>query len=92
MTSSRRSSSVLKEQVAHHAHKEEENKLFPKVKDLMTEDERLGLGNEVLAMFEELMQKHPYKTVPSETAMAAQLPPVKSMRRDLLGLLAELEG
>lgn len=69
--------SVLKEQVTHHAHKEEENKLFPKVRTLMTEDERLGLGNEVLAMFEELMQKHPYKNVPSETVTAAQLPPVK---------------
>jgi hypothetical protein len=69
--------SVLKEEVAHHAHEEEENKLFLKVKVLMTEDERLGLGNEVLAMFEELMQKHPHKNVPSETAMATQLPPVK---------------
>jgi hemerythrin superfamily protein len=68
---------VLKEQVTHHAHKEEEKKLFPKVKDLMTEDERLGLGNEVLAMFEELMMAHPYKNVPSETAEAAPLPPLK---------------
>jgi hemerythrin superfamily protein len=69
--------SVLKELVTRHAHEEEEYKLFPKVRALMTEDERLGLGNEVLAMFEELMQQHPYKNVPNETAMATQLPPVK---------------
>src|SRR3954468_5264458 len=38
---------VLKEQVTHHAHKEEEAKLFPKVKDLLSADERAALGNEV---------------------------------------------
>jgi hemerythrin superfamily protein len=66
--------SVLKEQVAHHAHKEEEDKLFPKVKSLLSADERAALGNEVLVMFEELMQSHPYKHVPAETAEAAPLP------------------
>jgi hemerythrin superfamily protein len=66
--------SVLKEQVAHHAHKEEEEELFPKVKKLFNADERLGLGNEVLAVFEKLMEAHPYRKVPSETAMAAKLP------------------
>lgn len=66
--------SVLKEQVAHHAHKEEEEKLFPIVRDLLTADERAGLGNDLLAMFEELMQSHPYKTVPAQTEVAAKLP------------------
>ncbi|MBA3460567.1 MAG: hemerythrin domain-containing protein [Deltaproteobacteria bacterium] len=67
---------VLKEQVAHHAHEEEEKDLFPKVKDMFASHERAALGNEVLVMFEDLMLTHPYKTVPAETAFAAKLPPV----------------
>jgi hemerythrin superfamily protein len=65
---------VIKEQVTHHAHKEEEGKLFPKLRSLLSDDERAALGNEVLAMFEELMLSHPYKNVPRETDAAAQLP------------------
>src|SRR6187551_3630602 len=34
---------VLKEQVTHHAHKEEEAKLFPKVKRLLSRDELAAL-------------------------------------------------
>jgi hemerythrin superfamily protein len=67
---------VLKESVAHHAHEEEENKLFPLVKDAMTGDERGALGNEVLVMFEDLMQAQPSASVPAETKMAASLPPL----------------
>jgi hemerythrin superfamily protein len=66
--------SVLKEQVSHHAHKEEEQKLFPKLRAAMTRDERAALGNEFLVAFEQLMQSHPYKNVPNETQVAAQLP------------------
>ena len=65
---------VLKEQVSHHAHKEEEQKLFPKVKSLLSADERAALGNELLVMFEDLMTSHPYKNVPAETDKAAELP------------------
>jgi hemerythrin superfamily protein len=65
---------VLKEQVRHHAHDEEEDKLFPKVRRLMSADELAALGNELLAMFESLIQKEPRKQVPSETADAAPLP------------------
>lgn len=65
---------VLKEQINHHAHEEEENKLFPKVRALLDADERAALGNEVLVMFEELMLSHPYKNVPSEISEAAHLP------------------
>lgn len=68
--------SVLQEQVAHHAHKEEEAKLFPKVRTAMTKDERAALGNEYLVAFEELMQSHPYRNVPNETETAAPLPPL----------------
>ncbi|HEU0030048.1 MAG TPA: hemerythrin domain-containing protein [Kofleriaceae bacterium] len=72
--------SVLKEQVVHHAHKEEEDKLFPKVRELFTDEERMGLGNEVLAKFEELLPQHPYKNVPNEITAAAPLPRVPSNR------------
>jgi hemerythrin superfamily protein len=65
---------VLKEQVTHHAHEEEEGELFPKVKSLLSADERAALGNEVLVMFEQLMQGHPSANVPQETEAAAELP------------------
>ncbi|MEP6863510.1 MAG: hemerythrin domain-containing protein [Deltaproteobacteria bacterium] len=65
---------VLKEQVSHHAHKEEEQKLFPKVKSMLSADERAALGNQVLVMFEELIVAHPMQNVPAETAKAARLP------------------
>jgi hemerythrin superfamily protein len=65
---------VLKEQVSHHAHEEEEDKLFPIVRKAMSADERAGLGNDLLAMFEELMQASPRTQVPKETRQAAPLP------------------
>lgn len=68
--------SVLKEDVSHHAHEEEEEKLFPKMRKAMSEDERAALGNECMAKFEELMaQGHPMENVPAETDEAAPLPP-----------------
>lgn len=66
--------SVLKEQVTHHAHREEEAKLFPKVRTLLSRDERAALGSELLARFEELMESNPYQNVPRETRVAAELP------------------
>jgi hemerythrin superfamily protein len=66
--------SVLKEQVSHHAHKEEEAKLFPKIRAMFDRDERAALGNEILVLFEELMYSHPYRLVPNETGHAARLP------------------
>jgi len=68
--------SVLQENVSHHAHKEEEHKLFPIVRRLLNADERAGLGNAVLAKFEELLASHPAKNIPAETRTAAPLPPV----------------
>lgn len=69
---------VLKEDVSHHAHEEEEKKLFPKVRSSMSADQLAAIGNEVLAMFEDLMQGHPSKNVPAETRIAAPLPPPAS--------------
>lgn len=68
--------SVLKEEVSHHAHEEEEDKLFPKLRKQMDRDERAALGNEVLAMFEELMGHEPRRSVPAQTHAAAPLPSV----------------
>jgi hemerythrin superfamily protein len=66
--------SVLKEQVSHHAHKEEEAKLFPKVRTLLNAEERAALGNQLVEMFEELIGQNPMRSVPDETAKAAPLP------------------
>ena len=68
--------SVMKENVSHHAHEEEEEKLFPLLRKQMSEDELGALGNEVLAKFEQLMAGNPSKNVPAETAAAAPLPKV----------------
>lgn len=65
---------VLKDTVSHHAHEEEEGELFPVLEDVLDDDERAGLGNEVLAMFEELMEQEPRQHVAEETAAAAPLP------------------
>ncbi|HEX2690993.1 MAG TPA: hemerythrin domain-containing protein [Kofleriaceae bacterium] len=65
---------VLKEQVAHHAHEEEEAKLFPILRRSMDADELAGLGNELLVMFEGLIASEPRFQVPRETAQAAPLP------------------
>ena len=65
--------SVLKEQVRHHARDEEEGKLFPKVRRMFDADERAALGNELMAMFEELMEQEPRMEVPSQTREAAPL-------------------
>jgi len=66
--------SVLKEQVSHHAHEEEEKKLFAKLRKSLSMDERAALGNECLALFEELIPMEPRRNVPAETAEAAALP------------------
>lgn len=67
---------VLKENVSHHAHEEEEGKLFPRLRKLLSGDDRAALGNEVLAMFEELIKRQPRFQVPEETDEPAALPPV----------------
>ncbi len=68
--------SVLKEEVSHHAHEEEEAKLFPMLRRTMSKDDRAAVGNEVLAMFEALLERSPREQVPNETKEPAPLPPV----------------
>jgi len=65
---------VLRDQFVHHAHDEEEDQLFPQVCELFDEDQLAALGNEMLAMFEQLLESgEPRRTVPSETREAAAL-------------------
>jgi hypothetical protein len=66
--------SVLKETVSHHAHEEEEDVLFPKLRRELDADVLAALGNECLAMFEQLIVREPRRNVPAETAEAAPLP------------------
>ena len=66
--------SVLKEQLEHHAHEEEEDDLFPRVRKLFSKEELEGLGNDMVAMFETLLEGEPSASVPAETAEAAPLP------------------
>ena len=65
--------SVLKEEIRHHARDEEEGKLFPKVRRMFDANERAALGNELMAMFEGLMEQEPRNEVPSQTREAAPL-------------------
>jgi hypothetical protein len=67
---------VLKENVSHHAHEEEEQKLFPMLRKSMSADELAALGSECLAMFEAVLPTHPSRNLPKETAHAAPLPQV----------------
>jgi hemerythrin superfamily protein len=64
---------VLKEHIRHHARDEEEGKLFPILRGQLSEDQLAGLGNEMLAFFELLLEREPRMNVPSETAAAAPL-------------------
>lgn len=50
---------VMKEQLAHHAHEEEEAQLFPKVRTLLTQFERDALGHEMLVRYLELLDEEP---------------------------------
>jgi Hemerythrin HHE cation binding domain len=68
--------SVLKENVSHHAHEEEEGKLFPRLRKVLGPDDRAALGNEVLALFEALLERQPRFQVPREIEDAAALPAV----------------
>jgi hemerythrin superfamily protein len=63
---------VLQETIEHHV-EEEEGDLFPKVKKLLSEDELLALGVQMMAEFEELMQSEPRNEVPMQTDTAAPI-------------------
>lgn len=64
---------VMKEEVEHHAREEEEDKLFPKVRKLMSSEELDQLGSEMEGLFEQLLSEEPRKDVPAETGEAAPI-------------------
>jgi iron-sulfur cluster repair protein YtfE (RIC family) len=65
--------SVLKEEIEHHAREEEEQVLFPKLRRMMSSDELMILGSEMLSLFERLMAQAPRKEVPRQTDKPASL-------------------
>lgn len=65
---------LLKDEFSRHAHDQEEGRLFPIVRRILTGDELAAVGNEVLAMFESLIEQAPRRNVPRETSEAAALP------------------
>lgn len=67
---------VLKEQLSHHAHSEEEAKLFPEVRAMFDADQRAAIGNQAIEMFEALMQSEPRTNVSEEIKAAARLPTI----------------
>jgi hemerythrin superfamily protein len=65
---------VLEEQVHHHAIKEEEGKLFPKVRAAIDDDYRAALAGEMIALMVELQEKGaPRNAIPAEIDEAAPL-------------------
>jgi hemerythrin superfamily protein len=64
---------VLEEEVQHHAHEEEEQVLFPKLRNLMTGQELDALGGEMLALFEQLLTTHPRNRIFKQTDKPAAL-------------------
>jgi len=64
---------VMQEEVEHHAREEEEGKLFPKVRKLMSGEELDQLGSEMESLFEQLLSEEPRLNVPAETEEAAPI-------------------
>jgi hemerythrin superfamily protein len=64
---------VLRDEVLHHAYDHEEDRLFPIVREMLSADELEALGGELLAMFEELLEREPRQQVSDETVHAAPL-------------------
>ena len=65
--------SVLKEEVEHHAREEEEAKLFPLVRKLMSKPDLEDLGAQLESSFGELMEDSPRNNLPDELSEAATL-------------------
>lgn len=64
---------VMKEEIEHHARKEEEGELFPKVKQLLGAAQLEALGTEMEAQYIDLLGEAPRHSVPAETDRAARI-------------------
>lgn len=65
--------SVCKEQVAHHAHEEEEKELLPAVRKMYSNEELTALSDMMLTVYEQQMTKAPRRHLPEETDRAAAI-------------------
>ncbi len=65
--------SVMKEQITHHAREEEEKELFPRVKKVFDGDQLEAMGQQMEALFHELLEDEPRLDVRSETSEAAPI-------------------
>lgn len=65
---------VLKENIRHHVHEEEEPKLFKLARRIMSQDELVAMGSELLSLYESLLEQEPRNDVPNQTSEAAELP------------------
>jgi hemerythrin superfamily protein len=63
---------VLQEQVEHHV-KEEEKEMFPKVKKLFAKEDLESLGDQMKAVFEEMVAADAREEIPAQTDEAAPL-------------------
>ena len=55
---------ILEEEVIHHAREQEEGELFPRVRHVMSAEERFDLGHEMLALYEQLLTQRPREDAP----------------------------
>jgi len=65
--------SVMKEEIRHHAREEEEGKLFPEVRKILSAEDLEALGGELVRMFVELTEEHARLDVRNETDRAAPI-------------------
>jgi hemerythrin superfamily protein len=61
---------ILQAQLEHHARDQEEGVLFPRVRQLMDDEELARLGVEVRAVFEQLLTEQPALDVPRQARAA----------------------
>jgi hemerythrin superfamily protein len=62
---------ILQAQLEHHAREQEEGVLFPRVRELMDEDELAQLGAQMREVFEQLLAEQPGLDVPRQAHEAA---------------------
>jgi hemerythrin superfamily protein len=62
---------ILQAQLEHHAHDQEEGILFPRVRELLSDEELVQLGAQIRALFEQLLSTDPILDDPRQARAAA---------------------
>jgi hemerythrin superfamily protein len=62
---------ILEAQIEHHARDQEEGVLFPRVRELMDDEELERLGAEMSELFEQLLSEEPALDMPRQAHQAA---------------------